>query len=327
MIQIALQHVFEAAIVDRRGKFGVETECLGKVGDGAVVIALLVAIDAAALEERIGIIRIKPDRCFKVGDGVVGIPLAGMEEPALEKCPGEARVQDDGLIEVGKGALDVVPVVRPDHGAPENRLGKIRIKADRFVEVRDGAVDIALAPQRKAAMVQHDRQLVRLDLSGLDPAGAGGDRVLAGLLGAIGRIIGRGEPGNHHEDCKGQRGDGEPTKPRRIHPSTPSRQQYRQKPSIAINRTTPGARATIPKVAIFRKPALRRDLRPLRRLSPPAPAGWDRQHPCGQRGQLHRDDAALDRGASMKVRSRERLSRCTGPVPARPGGRAADVTS
>ena len=109
-----------------------------------------------------------------------------------------------------------------------------------FIEVRDGAVDIALAPQRKAAMVQHDRQLVRLDLSGLDPAGAGGDRVLAGLLGAIGRIIGRGEPGNHHEDCKGQRGDGEPPKPRRIHPSTPSRQQYRQKPSIAINGTTPG---------------------------------------------------------------------------------------
>jgi hypothetical protein len=207
MIQIALEHVFEAAIVDCRGKFGVDTECLGKVGDGAVVIALLVAIDAAALEERIG----------------------------------GARVEDDGLIEVGKGARNVVPVVRPDHGAPENRLGKIRIKADRFIEVRDGAVNVALAPQRKAAMVQQDRQFVSLDLSGLDPTGAGGDRVLAGLLGAIGRFIDRGEPGNHHKDCKGQRGDGEPPKPHRIHPGTPSRQQYRQTPSIAINRTTPGA--------------------------------------------------------------------------------------
>jgi hypothetical protein len=204
MIKIALQHVFEAAIIDRRGKFGIETECLGKVGDGAVVVALLVAIDAAALEERIGIVRIKMNRFFKVGDGVVGIPLASMEEPALEKCPGEAWVQDDGLTEVRKGALDVVPVVGPDHGAPENRLGKIRIKTDRLIEVRDGAVDVAPAPQREAAMIQHDRQLVRLDLSGLDPAGAGGDRVLAGLLGAIGSIIGRGEPRNHNHDCKGQ---------------------------------------------------------------------------------------------------------------------------
>src|SRR5262249_35743303 len=132
---------------------------------------------------------------------------------------------------------------------PEYRLGKIRIKADRFIEVRDGAVDIALAPQRKAAMAQHDRQLVRLDLPGLDPAGARRDRVLAGLLGATGPVIGRSEPRNHYH-CKGQRGDGEPRKPRRIHPSTPSRQQYRQKPSIAIKRTAPGASGTIPRAAI-----------------------------------------------------------------------------
>src|SRR5262249_8359668 len=83
---------------------------------------LLVAIDAAALEERISIIRAKTNRFFKVGDGVVGIPFAGMEEPALEKGLGGARVQDDGLIEVGEGALNVVPVVRPDHGAPESGI-------------------------------------------------------------------------------------------------------------------------------------------------------------------------------------------------------------
>ena len=98
MVQIALQHVFEAAVVDCRGKFGIATECLGKVGDGAVVIALLVAIDAAALGECIGIVRIETNRCFKVGDGVVGIPLASMEEPALEKCLGGApMIQDDGV--------------------------------------------------------------------------------------------------------------------------------------------------------------------------------------------------------------------------------------
>ena len=182
---------------------------------------------ATALEECIGIVRIETNRFFEVGDSVVGIPLAGMEKPALEKCLGGARVEDDGVIEVGKGARDVVPVIRPDHGAPENRLGKTGIKADRFIKVRGSAVDIALAPQRKAAVAQHDRQFVRLDLSGLDPASAGGDRVLAGLLGAIGRIIDRGDPRNHHKDCKGQRGDGEPPKPHRIHPSTPSRQKYR----------------------------------------------------------------------------------------------------
>ena len=66
------------------------------------MIVLVVGIDAATLEQRIGILGIEPDRVGKVSKRLVGVAFAAPHDGTLAVGGGKIRIDPNGFAVIGK---------------------------------------------------------------------------------------------------------------------------------------------------------------------------------------------------------------------------------
>jgi hypothetical protein len=198
------------------GEVGLDRDCRGGVGNGAVVVALAaVARRPSDLVERIA--RIHHDRLAEVLERalVVALCLIGLAACGVMACP--PRVAADQLAQVGDGEIEVAALL-VGRGALEQCLRITRLEPDHFAEIADRRIEIALeiafggemAPARHVNLGEVaviELQAEQRDFRDQDDPRAGADRVRAAVAGRAGREVAGWRAGGEAEGKPEQQDD------------------------------------------------------------------------------------------------------------------------
>ena len=105
MFVIVLGEICEAAIVIGRGR-RIEPNCIGAIGDGAIIFALG-NVSEPAVFESISKFQVKPDRFGVIGDRTVGFPQLKPDDTAIVERRSAFRVEPDRLVIVGDRVVEI----------------------------------------------------------------------------------------------------------------------------------------------------------------------------------------------------------------------------
>lgn len=142
------------------------------------------------------------------GDGLLEIALGFIGAATGIEGAGKVRLQGDGPVEVGDGAV-VVLLFLMDEAAIEIAVDVVRLQLDRLVIVGEGGVMVALVIERIGAVEVGDGKRIVVGLALVNQLGAAVDDVLRRVAVAVVDGVGccRDSEGDEASEGQGKRCD------------------------------------------------------------------------------------------------------------------------